>query len=497
MCCERLLAELKLPAEAIGTFTASGGDELGQRALVESFGHADSPLRVLLCSDAASEGVNLHHQCHHLVHYDVPWSIIRLTQRNGRIDRFGQQHSPHLRYLVTRTEATTADQRVVDRLIEKEREVERQLGDPGSLLGLYDAESEETYLVRGVAKGKSADELVPSKPLAAGVASAAIEAPDASDALAGVDLLALLAEVEAEQAKTPPAESLIEEGPSLFRDDYSFLVAALRHLERHPVVGADGLRWDANDADTAITLHAPEPFRRHREGFLPGEAVPKRDQPYRLVMRRDLVMTKLRASLDSEGRWPDWHLLWEQHPLLAQGRAVADDAGRGEAAGRAGDGDRSAGAAGGERSAEGAGAVAQSGRRVGAGAAGGTGGRVVVGGAEGGATGELAGRGERVWAVEAGDGSVGGALGLAADGCGGDAGAQVVDCSDRGRAGRGAERRGRGADCVAGGGGGDGRSRRDGAGGGSVGERARDVCSVAAAFVGSRDGGCGSEKGWV
>ena len=83
---------------AIGVFTASqggaglgaaAGDERAQRALVESFGHIDSPLRVLLCSDAASEGVNLHHQCNQLYHYDVPWSIIRLTQRNGRIDRFG------------------------------------------------------------------------------------------------------------------------------------------------------------------------------------------------------------------------------------------------------------------------------------------------------------------------------------------------------------------------------------------------------------------------
>ncbi len=33
-------------------------------------------------------------------------------------------------------------------------------------------------------------------------------------------------------------------------------------------------------------------------------------------MGRDLVATKLRAALDAEGRWPDWHLLWEQHPLI-------------------------------------------------------------------------------------------------------------------------------------------------------------------------------------
>jgi ERCC4-related helicase len=323
---EALRCELKLKENAIGVFTADAGNDVDQRELVESFGHAESPLRVLLCSDAASEGVNLHHQCHHLFHFDVPWSLIRLTQRNGRIDRFGQHETPYLGYLVTLTKERTADQRVVERLIEKEKEVERQLGDAGALLGLYDAESEDDFLTRGIARGKDAGELLPDVPLHAGVARTElvtededgnaeqpIEAPEEEPE---VDLLALFAAVQKEQAATPGIEQLVKQTPTLFLNDYDLLVAALRHLENDPVVGAQPLKWTANDAEKAVTIVAPEPFKRHREPFLPREGVPIREKPYQLVMERDVVASKLRAALDNEGRWPDWHLLWEQHPLV-------------------------------------------------------------------------------------------------------------------------------------------------------------------------------------
>lgn len=339
---DALLSEIGLPEAAVGVFTASTGgaglgaaakDEQAQRELVESFGHAESPLRVLLCSDAASEGVNLHHQCHHLYHYDVPWSLIRLTQRNGRIDRFGQRQTPHLRYLVTSSAKTTADQHVTARLIDKEREVERQLGDPGALLGLYDADVEEDFLLRGVAKGSPVEELLPDErreARAAGAGLAALREGDedvsAPSPLAEaevdeagapeIDLVALLAEVEREQAKVVGLDALVQEAPSLFASDYALLVAALRHLEKHAVIGPEPLEWRHDDAEQTVTLIAPEPFRRHREVFLPREAVPARGEPYRLVMGGDLVATKLRTALDEEGRWPGWHLLWEQHPVV-------------------------------------------------------------------------------------------------------------------------------------------------------------------------------------
>lgn len=45
------------------------------------------PLRILVCTDAAREGLNLQAHCRDLIHYDVPWNPARMEQRNGRIDR--------------------------------------------------------------------------------------------------------------------------------------------------------------------------------------------------------------------------------------------------------------------------------------------------------------------------------------------------------------------------------------------------------------------------
>lgn len=50
-----------------------------------------SPVRILLATDAASEGIDLHNYCHWMIHYEIPWSPTRMEQRNGRLDRHGQK----------------------------------------------------------------------------------------------------------------------------------------------------------------------------------------------------------------------------------------------------------------------------------------------------------------------------------------------------------------------------------------------------------------------
>ena len=60
----------------------------------------DSPVRILLATDAASEGIDLQRHCHRLFHIEIPWNPNRLEQRNGRIDRHGQLHSPLIYHFV-------------------------------------------------------------------------------------------------------------------------------------------------------------------------------------------------------------------------------------------------------------------------------------------------------------------------------------------------------------------------------------------------------------
>ena len=74
--------------------TMYGGMDLEEREEVKAaFQSAPevSPVRILLATDAAAEGLNLQNHCYRLIHYEIPWNPNRLEQRNGRIDRHGQK----------------------------------------------------------------------------------------------------------------------------------------------------------------------------------------------------------------------------------------------------------------------------------------------------------------------------------------------------------------------------------------------------------------------
>lgn len=77
-----------------------GLTRIERRAVVEAF--TTGNVRVLLATDAAGEGLNLHHACRCVVHLELPWNPVRLEQRIGRVDRIGQQRTVHAYCLVAR-----------------------------------------------------------------------------------------------------------------------------------------------------------------------------------------------------------------------------------------------------------------------------------------------------------------------------------------------------------------------------------------------------------
>ncbi|HJW42633.1 MAG TPA: DISARM system SNF2-like helicase DrmD [Rhizomicrobium sp.] len=119
--------------ERIAIFTGITGQH--RRDDVKSAFNADpkkEPLRILICTDAAREGINLQTRCHDLIHFDLPWNPSRLEQRNGRIDR-KLQPSPTVtcRYFIY---AQREEDKVLDALVRKTETIREQLGSAGEVL---------------------------------------------------------------------------------------------------------------------------------------------------------------------------------------------------------------------------------------------------------------------------------------------------------------------------------------------------------------------------
>jgi superfamily II DNA or RNA helicase len=67
----------------------------------------DNSVSLLLATDAAGEGLNLHFACRWVINFELPWNPARLEQRAGRIDRYGQRSRPHVVHLAARDTAET------------------------------------------------------------------------------------------------------------------------------------------------------------------------------------------------------------------------------------------------------------------------------------------------------------------------------------------------------------------------------------------------------
>ncbi len=119
--------------QRIATFHGGMGDD-SREEIKRAFNAEPSkhPLRILIATDAAREGVNLQNHCADLFHFDVPWNPGRMEQRNGRIDRV-LQHADKVRchyfFFTQRPE-----DRVLQALVKKTETIENELGSLSPVL---------------------------------------------------------------------------------------------------------------------------------------------------------------------------------------------------------------------------------------------------------------------------------------------------------------------------------------------------------------------------
>lgn len=140
---ERLLAA-GYPKERIALLY--GGQDVDERERIKNVFTEDPKLddmRILLATDAASEGINLQRHCHRVLHWEIPWNPNRLEQRNGRVDRHGQPAPVvEVRHFVPKgwQEADFAEGSLEDELkflqvaVDKVHQIREDLGSAGEVI---------------------------------------------------------------------------------------------------------------------------------------------------------------------------------------------------------------------------------------------------------------------------------------------------------------------------------------------------------------------------
>lgn len=305
----QLQKDLKLKAGAIQEISG-GMSDAEQQTIVENFGREESPIRVLVASDVASEGLNLHYLSHRMIHFDIPWSLMVFQQRNGRIDRYGQKKRPDIRYMLIESSnpRIKGDMRIIEILITKEEQALKNIGDPALLLGKFSIEDEELVVSDAIEGGANA--------------SAFEDILDNGEA--EFDPFEALMAATAEDSVPVQVKS----DETLFSDiDYlNQAFAFLNHSESHPVTRLQ----EVSGLEVMIT---PD-MRKRLNALLPEEAMPQGDY-MRLSDDKDFCMAEMKRSMQNnmaETAWPKVQYLWKLHPLFTW---VNDKAGllygRGEA----------------------------------------------------------------------------------------------------------------------------------------------------------------------
>ena len=265
---------------------------------VNDFNRRDNAVRLLLCSDVASEGINLHHLAHRMIHFDVPWSLLTFQQRNGRIDRYGQTKVPQIRYLQTiaQDDKTIGDARVLQRLIEKDTQAQKNLSDPAEFLLTEDEQVDRTAAeMEGHAD-------VADIPSLDDVLSFFSQAPG-TDTAQSTAIAPVLTETEFREH--------LAQHVSLYRNDMDYAKAMLRRMSDTGDIRGTEVTLSE---DHRILLGIPKDLEA-RLKYLPTEILPE-DHRFDLTDDVAVVQEEMARARTRGNDRPHKTLLWPLHPVM-------------------------------------------------------------------------------------------------------------------------------------------------------------------------------------
>jgi superfamily II DNA or RNA helicase len=265
-----------------------------QQKIVEDFGREESSIRILVASDVASEGINLHYLSHRLIHFDIPWSLMVFQQRNGRIDRYGQKESPDIRYFLTnsKNERIRGDLRIMEILITKEGQAYKNIGDPTLLMGTFNIEEEELIIGEAIENQTSADDF-------------SNQIDEMAD---GFDPFELLMQ-EAMSDEDPP---MVVTKETLY-SDIDYLNNALTYFSQ-----TDRQSVRRLETVEGLEIEVIPELERRLKAILPEEALPKSDY-LRLSPNKEFCMDEMKRSMQNnmeDTAWPKTQYLWSLHPIF-------------------------------------------------------------------------------------------------------------------------------------------------------------------------------------